>query len=1425
MKNFLKSVRINIRYFLIPLCLSFLSPLLFAQEIPVLDPRDAIYTRVDSFTCLSFADPDTVFVESTAGFAVGDTVLFLETLGSSLKPDQSGEVESIFYTGKYAIMKVGQVSGDTAIVFTSTLPYMINPLSGKVNPVQSGETGQLVKIPVYKQVRVTSDFEDHRDYWDWNPETKTGGVFAFITGKLILDNDLSADGQGFKGAQPEGEFQGVCSSSSGDTIYEKVGNFTVLADSSGRKGESYNFRNYPFVKGFENVAGGGGGGNGKYSGGGGGANIGFGARGGFESAECGANISIGGKGGFGRGFNNDISSFSYNRIFPGSGGGTGTQNPSENRNATPGGNGGGILLVLADTLIGNGFTISANGSSVTEEATAGAGGGGGGGVIIADLGYAENVSFEAKGGDGGNIFDDAGRYGPGGGGGGGLIAWNDAILLTAGKNVSRGRNGTYRGSSYNGFEIAGNGQSVSDVNIPIKGFIINPLGEDQTICQHEVPALFQSAKPKGGNGNYSYQWLMAENIHPDSFRIIPDANEMTYQYPDPLEKTTYFKRKVSSGPTVDETFFLTVEVIPEISNNILDPAGTICQQQSPGSLGGTTAGELSGGLGEGSYSFVWQSRSMEDEWQNIPGAGDAEYLPANLFDTTLFRRVVNSGVCSSFSDSIYVNVLPVIEGNQISTDQTVYCHNQEILPLNGGELSGGNEEYSYRWERKTGDGDWIEDAFSANFPGVNLASADGAPETYLFRRTVFSGESNVCSDTSAELSITVLPEIVNNEIAPDQDTLCANIPDFSISGSLPSGGDDVSYNYIWEQSIDGLTWANASGEFTLRDYMPPPVSSTTYFRRLVRDGSSGVCSSSSEARKITILPVISLNSIGDNMEQCQGEESEILNGSVPEGGDGRYSYLWQSKTGEEGDWLNTGIFSENYQPGTMSEADDFYYRRIVKSGENNTCVDTSAELRIHVEGMINGNSTDDTLIKACYETDVIVNLPGATGGDGEITSYLWQDSISGGTWENIAESVNEEDLLIESLSRNTALRRIAWSQSGLCNSVSPVIFADTLTPPVLTSFGISEDTICDDLPFSLYFSWESMNYAPFTLGYTDGEDSSEADLIRDSLFFSGYDKTFQDLSFQVLSVTDINGCEAKGDFSKTLSLWVNDAPSPQIADNNGLLEICGSTFELSAHPDTHPGVSAGWWETAVPGILRINNADKVNAEFSLSSPFNQHHDTIYFKQSTAKCGSRADTLLVSLYEPPRAPLIYKGDKHTLFIIDNDTIGATPPSAGSFEWSINEGGASISDPFQNPVQLTNIPIDEISLLSYTVANGVCQAVSATIEIDRKEVHIYEGISPGEEDGQNDFLVAEGLDVENLAFNFQIFSTNGLLIREISDQDIDDLGYQKGLPDNGLEVWDGTNIHNENYVPPGTYYYVLIIEYRNLEFVKKGFVVVR
>jgi hypothetical protein len=87
------------------------------------------------------------------------------------------------------------------------------------------------------------------------------------------------------------------------------------------------------------------------------------------------------------------------------------------------------------------------------------------------------------------------------------------------------------------------------------------------------------------------------------------------------------------------------------------------------------------------------------------------------------------------------------------------------------------------------------------------------------------------------------------------------------------------------------------------------------------------------------------------------------------------------------------------------------------------------------------------------------------------------------------------------------------------------------------------------------------------------------------------------------------------------------------------------------------------------------------------------------------------------------------------------------------------------------------------------------------------------------------VAEGLDINEIEFKFQIFSTSGMLVREINTADIDAEGFERGLANNGLVIWDGKDRTKNNFVPAGHYYYVLIVKYKEREFVAKGFVVVR
>ena len=143
-----------------------------------------------------------------------------------------------------------------------------------------------------------------------------------------------------------------------------------------------------------------------------------------------------------------------NKIFLGGGGGGGDAN-----NATTGvkgGPGGGIIMINAREIIGNGQILS-NGFNGEPGAFLGApdgaGGGGSGGSILILTSQSSNstsINIQTKGGKGGNTLNDLSMpHGPGGGGGGGIVMHNlqNSILNI---DVSGGLSG-----------LTGNGSGIS----------------------------------------------------------------------------------------------------------------------------------------------------------------------------------------------------------------------------------------------------------------------------------------------------------------------------------------------------------------------------------------------------------------------------------------------------------------------------------------------------------------------------------------------------------------------------------------------------------------------------------------------------------------------------------------------------------------------------------------------------------------------------------------------------------------------------------------------------------------------------------------------------------------------------------------------------------------------------------------------------
>ncbi|MFZ9387567.1 MAG: T9SS type A sorting domain-containing protein [Chitinophagaceae bacterium] len=357
-----------------------------------------------SKSCLRVADP--------TGLNLNNLVMVIQMKGATINTNANsigfGDTTNLFTAGHYEIGTICYIIGDSVFLFHDLLNFY------DVN-----SSVQLVQFADHYSINVTDTIKALK----WDKNTGLGGVIAiFADQDITLNAPVFADSAGYGG----GSFllsSGTCFNGIG-----AASNYAYSASLNNPQNGAYKGEGVADIANSQTggrgaPANGGGGGNNHNNSGGGGANLTAGGIGGGNSSSTGCTTTLRGLGG------KALGTWGGKKIFMGGGGGAGHANYALSESF--GGDGGGIIFIWANNLIGNNYSISANGQTGGTSLSDGAGGGGAGGTIIMHVAnYTGNVNIHALGGNGGASADGntiQRCYGGGGGGSGGAVYFTGSI--------------------------------------------------------------------------------------------------------------------------------------------------------------------------------------------------------------------------------------------------------------------------------------------------------------------------------------------------------------------------------------------------------------------------------------------------------------------------------------------------------------------------------------------------------------------------------------------------------------------------------------------------------------------------------------------------------------------------------------------------------------------------------------------------------------------------------------------------------------------------------------------------------------------------------------------------------------------------------------------------------------------------------------
>ena len=343
---------------------------------------------------------------------------------------------------------------------------------------------------------------------------------------------------------------------------------------------------------------------------------------------------------------------------------------------------------------------------------------------------------------------------------------------------------------------------------------------------------------------------------------------------------------------------------------------------------GTDAGTITGSTpagGTGVYTYLWESSTTSPTtgFAAAAGTNDAkDYMPGGLTQTTWFRRTVNSGIVNSTSSVILITVKPAMPVDvTISASSTNVQSGTPVIftaiPTNEGTSP------VYQW--------MVNDINN----GTNSTTFTYSP---------INGDIVKCELTSSLACTTGNPAISNSITMNVANLITSNTLDYSNgnSGTICGTASENTGVTITAPSgtvfsmVNFASYGNSTG--TCPDFVlgscNAVLSQSVVEGFLLGKNSARIGASNGNFGDPCPGTAKRLNVLATYIEPvCAGTDAGTITGSTPAGGNGVYTYLWESSTTSPttGFAAAAGINdAKDYMPGSLLQTS--WFRRTVTSG-------------------------------------------------------------------------------------------------------------------------------------------------------------------------------------------------------------------------------------------------------------------------------------------------------------------------------------------------------------------------------------------------------------------------------------------------------------------------------------------------------------